>query len=200
MVLLWSCCRMRFGGQSFRFCRRSQLSLDGLLKMFSNVKSENSSKLILLTPYSWRMHPKAADSKFPPDWLVSFLQIRAVRSTKRVRRCQASWSPKRMLLHRLWRHKEANWTTWNDSLVLHRSFVFGILGRCFFGCWSGEVKNPIQLLDMRWPWRVLNSSRAVVTLESRSADSIFQSHPVKNDDSEVFPPQPWRQNKTMRVL
>ena len=56
-----------------------------------------------------------------------------------------------------------------------------------------EVKESIQLsvgYDLRWPWRVLNSSRPVGTLESRSADSIFQSHPVKNDDSEVFPPQP----------
>ena len=54
------------------------------------------------------------------------------------------------------------------------------------------VKNFLQLsvgYDLRWPWRVLNSSRPVGTSESRSADSIFQSHPV-NDDSEVFPHQP----------
>ena len=53
------------------------------------------------------------------------------------------------------------------------------------------MKNSIKLLvgyNLRWSWRVLDLSRPVGTSESRSADSIFQSHPVKNDDSEVFPP------------
>ena len=66
-----------------------------------------------------------------------------------------------------------------------------------------SVKNSVQLsvgYDLRWPCKMLNASRPVGTSESRSADSIFQSHPVKNDDSEVFPHQPWRQNNTMRVL
>ncbi len=125
--------------------------------MFSNVKSENSSNFILLTPYSSRMHPKAVDSKFPPDWLVSFLQIRAVRSTKRVRRCETSWSPKWMLLHSSWRHKEAKCKGKSyHSLMLHRSFVFGISGRR----WSEKFHQAIGWIQLEV---VLEGARFIQT-------------------------------------